>query len=115
MAGLAAGRLDRRIRLERFTATKDPASNEQIRTWSPLATVWALHRRASARETLAASELSAATSDVFEIRWDSAWADLSPLDRVIYGGRVHEIVGVSEKGRREGLRIDTVARAGAIA
>lgn len=108
-----AGPLDRRIRLERFTSTTDPISGEQVKTWATLGPdkIFASHRRASARETLASAEIAAASSDVFEIRYDSAWADVSPLDRLIYEGVTHEIVGVSEIGRREGLRIDTVARA----
>lgn len=105
-----AGALDRRITLRRATKAQDELGQE-IETWADLATVWASRRRASARETLAASEVSAAITDVFEIRYDGAWSDLSPLDRVGFEGRDYDIVSVDEIGRREGLRIAAVARA----
>lgn len=110
--GLPAGKLDRRITLQRFTSASDTGSGEQVKTWATLgpSSISASHRRASARETIASAELAAAASDVFEIRWDSAWSDLSPLDRLLFNSVVHEIVAVAEIGRREGLRVDTVVR-----
>lgn len=107
---MKAAALDRRITLRRATMTQD-ALGQDIETWADLATVWASRRRASARETLAAAEVSAAITDVFEIRWDSAWGDLSPTDRLISDGRDYDIVSVDEIGRREGLRIAAVTRA----
>jgi head-tail adaptor len=114
---MLAGKLDRRVTLQRFTSTVAAGSGEQVKVWGTLGpgALSASHRRASARETLASAELAAASSDVFEIRYDSAWGDLSPLDRLVFEGVVHEIVGVAEIGRREGLRIDTVARAEVVA
>lgn len=111
--GLAAGRLDRRITLERFTFTTDPGSGEQVKSWATLgpAKLWASRRRAGSNETLASAEVAAAISDVFEIRWGSAWADVNPKDRLVFEGRTYGIVSVDEIGRREGLRIDAAARA----
>lgn len=107
---LQSAKLDRRITLQRGTSTTD-AAGTPVTTWADLATVWASRRRASARETLASAEVSAAITEVFEIRWDSAWSDLNPLDRLVFEGRVYDIAGVAEIGRREGLRIDAAARA----
>jgi SPP1 family predicted phage head-tail adaptor len=107
---MLAGPLDRRIALRRSTKTQD-ATGQEIETWSTLATVWASRRRASSRETLAAAEVSAAITDVFEIRYDSSWGDISPLDRVEFEGRDYDIASVDEIGRREGFRIAAVARA----
>lgn len=111
--GQPAGKRDRRITLQRFAFTTDLGSGEQVKSWSGLGPpkIWASHRRASAKETLAAAELQAATSDVFEILWDSSWSSVGPLDRLIFGDVVHEIVGVAEIGRKQGIRINTVARA----
>ncbi len=103
-------KLDRRITLERATVTQDDTGQE-IQSWSLLATISASWRRASARETLAAAEVSAAITDVFECRYDSGWSDLSPLDRLTYDGRTYNIVEVAQIGRREGLRIAASARA----
>jgi SPP1 family predicted phage head-tail adaptor len=108
---MLAGPLDRRITLERFTATRDARSGEQVKTWAPIATVWASRRRATARETLAAAEIAAEVSDVFEIRYEDEWADLGPLDRLMFEGRTYQIASVDEIGRREGLRIAALARA----
>lgn len=107
---MLAGKLDRRITLQRATTAPDEYG-EPIETWADLATVWASRRRASARETLAGAEVSAAISDVFEIRYDSAWSDLSPLDRLVFEDRTYAIETVDEIGRREGLRIGAIARA----
>lgn len=108
--GLAAGKLDRRITLRRAAKSQDEYGQE-IETWFDLATVWASRRRASSRETLAAAEVSAAITDVFEIRYGSAWSDLSPLDRVLFEDRDYDIASVDEIDRRVGLRIAAVARA----
>lgn len=103
-------KLDRRVTLKRATIAQDEYG-QPIETWADIATVWASWRRASARETLAAAEVAAAVSDVFETRFDSTWADLNPKDRLIYNGATYDIIEVAEIGRREGLRIGATARA----
>lgn len=108
--GLAAGKLDRRIRLERAVVTTNDFG-EEVQSWIHLAEVWASRRRASARETLAAAEVSAEVTDVFEIRYAAAWSDINPKDRLIFEDRVYDIAMVDEIGRREGLRIGASARA----
>jgi len=55
--------------------------------------------------------VSAAITDVFEVRWDSAWSSLSPKDALVFEGRTYDIASVDEIGRREGFRIAAVARA----
>lgn len=107
---MQAGELDRRITLKRASITRAP-SGAEVKTWSTLKSLWASRRRASARETLASAEIAAAVTDVFEVRWGSAWADLSPTDRLVFEGRTYDIASVDEIGRREGLRINAVARA----
>ena len=104
-------RLDRKITLQRFTYTTDPGSGEQVKTWSTLAAVWASKRDVSDSERVASAEVSAEIGTRFQIRWDSAWSDLNPKDRVVYDGRTYDIVGVKELGRREGLEISAIARA----
>jgi SPP1 family predicted phage head-tail adaptor len=104
-----AGTLDRRITLQRATLSQDETGQE-IEVWSTLATVWASWRRASARETLAAAEIAAAVTDIFEIRWWSGVSDLNPNDRIQYAGRTYDIADVAEIGRHEGLQISALAR-----
>jgi SPP1 family predicted phage head-tail adaptor len=107
---IAAGDLDRRITIERFT-TGTNALNEEVRSWGTLATVWASMRPLYGSERLAAQEVSAQATTQFRIRWAQSLKDLSPLDRLRYDNKVFEISEVREIGRREGLEIIAAARA----
>jgi SPP1 family predicted phage head-tail adaptor len=109
--GLAAGNLDRRIRLERFTFTTDEGSGEQVKTWATLATVWASKRDVSDGERLRSAEVAAEIGTRFQIRWDSSWSDLNAKDRVVCEGRIYDIVGVKELGHHDGVEISAIARA----
>ncbi|MEC9433876.1 MAG: phage head closure protein [Pseudomonadota bacterium] len=110
---MRSGDLDRRVTLQRATSVQD-ALGEPIQTWADIATVWAkkIESRRQAREAPDAGEARAAlTRRTFEIRWSTTVADLGPLDRLVFEGRIFDILGVSEIGRREGLSIEAVARA----
>lgn len=107
---MRAGDLDRRITLMRYGISYN-ADNEPIEGYTALATVWASWRRATARETLAGAEISAAASDIFEIRYSSTVADLNPKDRLTYQGDDYNITAVDEIDRRVGLRIAATKRA----
>lgn len=107
---MQAGKLDRRIRLERFTETRDKA-NAPVKTWALLATRWASYEPMSDGEKFRASETAANASARFQIRWSQAVSDLNPKDRLIFEGVTHEIIRVKELTRREGLEITTAARA----
>lgn len=103
--------LDRKVTLETRVSMQDTNTGEDAVSWVPLVTVAASWRRASARETLASAEVQATASDVFVIRYSSAVKASDPLNRrLIYEGRTYDIAGVTEIGRREGLRIDALAR-----
>lgn len=104
----AAGKLIERVTLQRGASSTDSLGAE-ILTWADLDTVFASWRRATARETLAAAELSAAVSDVFEIRKSSTVDDLTPKDRLVWKGRTYDIVDVQPIGWH-GLRVAAVAR-----
>lgn len=108
---MEGGKLDRWVTLERFTATTDTGSGEEIRTWSTLATVRASKRDVSDSERVASAEVSAEVGTRFQIRWSTAWSGLNPKDRLQCEGRAYSIVAVKELGRREGLEISTIARA----
>lgn len=108
---IRAGDLDRRIKLMRLVRDGQDAFGTPVEIWDEIGTVWASWRRATARETLAASEIGASVSDIFEIRYSSTVRDLNPKDRLEYHGRTYDISGVTEIGRRVGLRIEATARA----
>jgi SPP1 family predicted phage head-tail adaptor len=107
---MRAGDLDQRITLRRATFTRN-GFNEPVASWSDLATVWAARRDASASEGYRAQEVGAQISARFTIRWSSQVADVSPADRVAFGGREYNITAVRDVGRRQWREIDAVARA----
>lgn len=108
---MQSARLDRRLTLQRFTSTQDPGSGENVETWSDLATVWANYKPVSDGEKMQAGEVSATLSARFTIRYDSAWADLSALDRVVFEGRTFDVWGCKEvDGRRQFLEITAAVR-----
>jgi len=106
---IAAGEMPRRITIQRSAPEQD-ASGQEIAAWSDLSTRWASWRRASARETLAAAELSAEVTDVFVIRWANSVQDVGPKDRLLYRGRIYDIADCIEIGFREGIQITASAR-----
>ena len=107
---MKAGRLDRRIRIERKAVTYSP-SGAPLEAWSTLATRWAEARPLDGTERFSEPQLLAQGFTTFRIRWSSSVSDVDPLDRAIFDGRVYDIMAVREIGRREGLEIDAVYRA----
>jgi len=111
---VAAGSLNRRIQIQRAAVTKD-ALNNDVHTWENIlpgdGKVWASKRDATTRERLAASELGADITTIFEVRYSSDVALLNPRDRIVLDERAYEIVGVTEIGYRDALKITAIARA----
>lgn len=107
---LSAGKLDRKIVLQRFTETRDDY-NEPVLTWATLATRSASYEPLSDGERFRASETAANASARFVIRYSAAVADLDPKDRLTFEGATHEILHVKQIGRREGIEITTTVRA----
>lgn len=109
-----AGRLDRRVTLQRATTAAD-AYGERVQTWADLATVWAEKiesGRLVAREQADAGEARVALARrKFRIRWSETVAVIDASDRLLFEGDAYDILGVTELGRREGLEIECTARA----
>lgn len=106
---MEAGKLDRRVTLQRATFAQDDTGQE-VATWADLVTVWASKRDVSDGERVAAAEVAASITTRFQIRWGSAWADLNPKDRVVCEGKTYDVSAVKELGRRAGLEITAAAR-----
>lgn len=107
--GLAAGKLDRKITIQRFTQTRDEM-NEPVPAWATLATRWASYEPVRDGEKFRAGETAANISARFVIRHSSNVADLNPKDRVQFDGKTYDILNVKEIGRREGIEITCAAR-----
>lgn len=108
---MRAGDLDKEVRIERFTVTRDPYYNSEVRAWLPLDTVWAqvLDVLPSKSETQQnAVEITERPARV-RMRFR---ADITPDMRIVLLGvggvpdRICEIVaGPAEIGRREGIEL----------
>lgn len=122
---MRAGRLDRRITIQRKTLAQS-TSGQEVALWNPLvARRWANVSAVSGDERFSAPQYIAKEQVTFTIRWSSEVADLSPLDRILYPAidtvappqsefdprHIHDVVAVHEIGRREGLRVVTFRRA----
>lgn len=107
---LSAGKMDRRINIERFVATVDEY-NEPVKAWSVLTTVAAAYEPLSDGERFRASETAATASARFVIRYSTTTATVDPKDRLTFEGVSYEIVNVKPIGRREGIEITAGARA----
>lgn len=123
---MAAGKLDRKITIQRKTETQLP-SGEPVEAWANLA----VRRSASmwpykGAEGFAAPETTAYEQIEFRVRYSADVAALSPKDRIIYPAlteaqaadegyviparSIHDVLAVLEISRREGLKIITHRR-----
>lgn len=123
---VAAGKLDRKVTIQRKSLTNSD-SGEPVETWANLA----VRRSASmwpfrATEGFAEPETTSYEQIEFRVRYSSDVASLSPQDRVIYPAltdeqaaddnyeiparSIHDVLGVLEINRREGLKIITRRR-----
>lgn len=107
---MKAGALDRRIIIERAYDERDEF-NEPIKRWRPLAGVWASKQDIRDAERIASQEVGAEVTTRFQIRYSASVADVDPKDRIIFEGRVYDIVARKEIGRREGIELTAAARA----
>jgi SPP1 family predicted phage head-tail adaptor len=104
------GPLDRRVTIERSIAIPDGLGGEEA-SWGRHADVWASYYPISDSERLRAAEVAATITARFRIRWG---LDVGPTDRLVFDGRIYEIVGVKEIGRHKGQEITAGSRAEAI-
>lgn len=119
---MRAGRLDRRIRIERKSVSQSE-SGDPIETWSTLAERYASAGPVSGSERFSQPQILAEQQTEFQVRWSGDIADLSPQDRIVYpipapdspavtpDASIYDIAAVHEIGRREGLRVIAVRRA----
>ena len=102
---MMAGKLDRRITIERYGVTYDEF-NQPIEAWTELAKRWASKQDVSDGEKLRAAQVGATVTTRFHVRYDSVTKTITAADRIVYEGRTYAIVGIKEmEGRREGIEI----------
>lgn len=98
---MRAGRLDREITLQRFTAAVEDAGTP-ILTWADIATMRAQIVQQSTDEFIRGAGAVDETVIVFRLRW---FDGITPADRVLFEGRHFNIKEVREIGRRRGLEL----------
>ncbi len=103
---MLAGKLDRRITIQRKTETRNTL-NEPVEDWNDLATVWAQKLGQTGQEFFANDQVLSEYRVIFRIRWRR---DLKDTDRVMFEGRAHDIHSIRELGRRVGLELQTVTQ-----
>ena len=111
MAG-GAGRLDRRITIERYTATQD-AFGGDVETWAELAIVSAQYMPVSDAERISANQVNATSMARFVVRSSTVTRSVNPKDRMQFDGRAWDIHGVKEtkEGRKRFLEITAASQA----
>ena len=108
---MRAGKLDRRVTVQKRDLTQSE-TGEQLEGWIPLMTLWMGKRDVRATEKFTGTERVAEIDTVFKARFLPLMRDLKPdTHRLVYRGRIHEIMGVTELGRTEGVEIACAARA----
>lgn len=84
------GQKQKRITIQRATLTADGHGGSTV-AWSTRCTVWAHERPLTGREALAAAQVTATLSSVWEIHHRT---DISVTDRIVCGARTLQIESV---------------------
>ncbi|PIO99657.1 phage head closure protein [Pleomorphomonas carboxyditropha] len=103
---MKAGTLDRRVTMQRLTTGTPDEYGVPSETWNDLRTVWARVTPDSEDEKYQLGVDLAFVLVKVQCRW---FAGLITTDRLVIDGRVFDIRGVREIGRREGLEIKAKA------
>ena len=119
---MRGGQLDRHIVIQHGIVTQSP-SGEPITTWVNLPSRPARYEPMTGAERYQSEQLVAKQQVSFTIRWSSAVANITPLDRIIYPASelndspsepsrntIYDIFAVEEVGRRQGLKLHAVVR-----
>lgn len=101
---MRAGKLYKRIEIERFASTVDDFGTE-TEAWTPVASVRAQVIQSSTEEFMKAFGTTAESAIVFRIRHRDG---IVLADRVVYGGQAYDLKEIKELGRREGLELRCV-------
>jgi SPP1 family predicted phage head-tail adaptor len=106
---MAAGKLDRRVRIQRRSGITDAFGGES-EVWIDGGAVWASRKDVSDAESIRAQEVGGSISCRFRMRWSSITSAIGSRDRLLCEGRLYEVTGTKEIGRREYVEISATAR-----
>lgn len=104
---LQAGKLDRKVTINRPTWTRDEG-NERVPGEPDTTTRWASVRPAPGTERFQDAETAAAAPMRFVFRWEDDLVRVT--DSITHDGRDYAVASVTEIGRREGIEVLATAR-----
>lgn len=106
----SAGALDRRIRLLQFVPGVENAYGEPAEPkWEPLGPHFASKQDISDGERVTAQGVGMKITTRFEVRSSTLTRSLKPQDRVEHDGRLYDIVGIKDAGRRDIIELTCAA------
>lgn len=108
---MAAGKLDRRIAIERFNENGRNEYNEPIKTWEAFTTISAKKTDLSDREKLSAGQVNSVRMSRFVIRYSTKSRTISPKDRIRFDGLIWDINGIKEVSEKRKRYIELTALA----
>ncbi|MDR7147052.1 phage head closure protein [Rhizobium sp. BE258] len=103
---MRSGKLDRTLRIDRFSSDSADEYGVPVNGFTPLATLRAQIIQANTEEAIR-NGAEDTTLVIFRTRW---LAGVTTADRVVYEGRFFNIKETREIGRREGLEIRAVEK-----
>jgi SPP1 family predicted phage head-tail adaptor len=86
----SSGQKQKRVTIQQATRSVDSQGGSAV-TWSTRCVVWAHERALNGREALAAQQVTAVLSSVWEVHYRT---DISVKDRIVFEGRTLQIEAV---------------------
>lgn len=102
---MKAGKLDRRITIQRQGPSTDNGIEEVPGALEDYATRWASWKPSNGREIFENLGREAKSGGTFWLRHDQRTRGIKATDIVKFDGRAWDILGVQELGRREGIEL----------
>lgn len=102
-------RYDRRVTVQVRTRTQD-ATGQEVETWPASFRRWMRKRDVRATERYTAEQLVAEVDTVFTGRYLPCDEIRPDTHRLLYRGRIYEILGRTELGRQDDLEFACAAR-----
>ena len=107
---MRAGKLDRRLTIERLVEGALNAFNEPAETWSPIAQIWASRKDILDVEKTSAGLDMSALSARFVVRSTPDTMQINTDDRIVGEGGNWNISGIKELGRSDWIEITAMRR-----
>lgn len=113
---LNVGGLTKPVTIQQLAESVGP-SQFPVETWTTLyATAWMGREDVRGAERMADGQLSAQAMTRWTMRYvadmDPDLVNVSKVRRLLYGGRVYDIVRGEHIGRKDGIALTTIAKAG---